>query len=74
MTVSPGQDGMLVEQNSRTNTAKGDGMQEQTVKCPKCGFEIPLTEAFTQQIADRSQSERNARVTLPQSSGFPWDR
>jgi hypothetical protein len=32
-------------------------MKEQTVKCPKCGYEIPLTEAFTQQIEDRLRAD-----------------
>jgi hypothetical protein len=32
-------------------------MPEQNVKCPKCGFEIRLTEAFTQQITDRLRGD-----------------
>lgn len=28
-------------------------MPEQTIKCPNCGYEIPLTEAFTHQIEER---------------------
>ena len=35
-------------------------MPEQTVKCPKCGFEIPLTEAFTQPIVDRLRTDYEA--------------
>ena len=27
-------------------------MPDQTIKCPKCGNEIPLTEALTGQIED----------------------
>lgn len=32
-------------------------MSDQTVKCPKCGNEFPITEAFTQQIVDRLRSD-----------------
>jgi len=32
-------------------------MPEQTIKCPKCGTEIPLTEALTTSIRDTLRSE-----------------
>jgi hypothetical protein len=32
-------------------------MADQTVKCPKCGNEFPITEAFTQQIVDRLRAD-----------------
>jgi hypothetical protein len=28
-------------------------MSEQTIRCSKCGYEVPLTEAFTHQIEDK---------------------
>lgn len=32
-------------------------MADQTVKCPKCGNEFPITEAFTQQIVGRLRAD-----------------
>ncbi len=32
-------------------------MPEQTIKCPKCGHDIPLTEAFTHQIEERLRQQ-----------------
>jgi len=38
-------------------------MSDQTIKCPKCGAKIPLSEALTTQIEDsiRAQYEAEAR-------------
>jgi len=35
-------------------------MSEQTIRCPKCGHEIPLTEAFTHQIEERLREQFEA--------------
>jgi hypothetical protein len=32
-------------------------LPEQTIKCPKCGHDIPLTEAFTHQIEERLRQQ-----------------
>jgi hypothetical protein len=32
-------------------------MPEQSIRCPKCGHEIPLTEAFTHQIEERLRQQ-----------------
>lgn len=36
-------------------------MPEETIKCPKCGFEIPLTEALSKQVTERLTREFEAR-------------
>ena len=35
-------------------------MPDQTIKCPRCGAEIPLTEALTDSIRDSLRSEIEA--------------
>ena len=35
-------------------------MPEQTLKCPKCGYEIPLTEAYNHQIEERLRQQFEA--------------
>lgn len=37
-------------------------MADQTIKCPKCGYNIPITEAFTRQIEEQLRRDFDAEL------------